>query len=260
MEATQWNEMQILLKKAKDSGLMAGTKKMMSYLQEQGLAWVTTIKPELIGCHPLNRSGAGIDLAHLQELIESISEVGFVDMGAEARICIQLDGAPGSTATRCIVLKESDDDFQNTIHTMWYFVFLSPKASFDFNKALCPHCQAIQWEDCRRVTRPIARGKQHSICNHFRIARQYGIQGFECWHDWCHWTHPKCMANRHHQWTGVSWVNVYIISIHPSMSFKRLDDLSLNLSILSEGTTNSNIWQIGETVLSRTWLDMLLCM
>ena len=156
--------------------------------------------------------------------------------------------------------KKSDDDFQNTIHTMWYFVFLSPKASFDFNKALCPHCQAIQWEDCRRVTRPIARGKQHSICNHFRIARQYGIQGFECWHDWCHWTHPKCMANRHHQWTGVSWVNVYIISIHPSMSFKRLDDLSLNLSILSEGTTNSIIWQIGEAVLSRTWLDMLLCM
>ena len=96
--------MQILLKKAKDSGLVAGTKKMMNYLQEQGLAWVTTIKPELIGCHPLNRSGAGIDLGHLQELIESISEVRFVDMGAEARICIQLDGAPDSTATRCIVL------------------------------------------------------------------------------------------------------------------------------------------------------------
>ena len=95
--------MQILVKKAKDSGLMAGTKKMMSHLQEQGLAWVTTIKPELIGRHPLNRSGAGIDLG--QELIESISEVGFVDMGAEARICIQLDGAPDSTATRCIVLK-----------------------------------------------------------------------------------------------------------------------------------------------------------
>ena len=67
-----------LLKQAADGSLAHAMGRLVRYLLQEGLAYRQVVHCSLIGVHPQNRDGLGLDVSHVQELCNSISELGFV--------------------------------------------------------------------------------------------------------------------------------------------------------------------------------------
>ncbi|CAK8991174.1 unnamed protein product [Durusdinium trenchii] len=99
MDDAQKDTLQKIIDGAGSEGMVAAAKKAMQFLEDEHLMYKLHLKCSLLGVYEGNRSGMGIDLAHLQQLMKSIAAVGYVDHGG--RICVELDStSPESENTR----------------------------------------------------------------------------------------------------------------------------------------------------------------
>ena len=99
MDDAQKDTLQKIIDGAGSEGMVAAAKKAMQFLEDEHLMYKLHLKCSLLGVYEGNHSGMGIDLAHLQQLMESIAAVGYVDHGG--RICVELDStSPESENTR----------------------------------------------------------------------------------------------------------------------------------------------------------------
>ena len=99
MNQAQKDQIQKYIQAAANEGMMAISKKVLDYLEQETLSYVQRIKCIHLGVHHENRGGIGIDLNHMVDLVKNISAVGYVD-DISTRVCIELDGSPASECTR----------------------------------------------------------------------------------------------------------------------------------------------------------------
>lgn len=99
MNQAQRDQIRKYIRAAASEGMMAISKKVLEYLEQETLSYVQRIKCFHLGVHHGNRGGTGIDLNHMVELVKNISAVGYVD-DISTRVCIELDGSPASDSTR----------------------------------------------------------------------------------------------------------------------------------------------------------------
>lgn len=70
-------EIEGLLAKAKDGQVVGGVHACLNLLEAAGLAWRAILKPQLVGVHPTNRDGLGLNSSEVHHLLTEIANVGF---------------------------------------------------------------------------------------------------------------------------------------------------------------------------------------
>ena len=91
MNQAQKDQIQKYIQAAANEGMMAISKKVLDYLEQETLSYVQRIKCIHLGVHHENRGGLGIDLNHMVDLVKNISAVGYVD-DISARVCMHRVG------------------------------------------------------------------------------------------------------------------------------------------------------------------------
>ena len=100
MNDVQRAELRRYVGMAKSGGMAKATAGCLDYLETEGLAFQLNIKCVHIGVHRSNRGGMGVDLHHMHELMRTICQMGYVEQGIGARVCLELDSSPDCDATR----------------------------------------------------------------------------------------------------------------------------------------------------------------
>ena len=88
-------ELDEAIRAASSEQLVQGSQRVLAVLSKHGLVQKQVIAPALVGCHPDNRDGLGLNYIDVWELIASIAAVGW-DWQAPNPICVEL--RPGDEA------------------------------------------------------------------------------------------------------------------------------------------------------------------
>jgi hypothetical protein len=85
-----------LISKAEESNLVQSVRLIFKALTEAGHMYELKIPPRLIGCHPSNRDGYGINPHDVHGLISDIFTLGF-DHGEVRAVCAEIDPMESET-------------------------------------------------------------------------------------------------------------------------------------------------------------------
>ena len=71
------SEIQASVTQAQDGQLVQAMHKLMNVLAKHGLVRTTQLRPDEVGCHPMNRDGFGLSPHDVHALVDGLSEVGW---------------------------------------------------------------------------------------------------------------------------------------------------------------------------------------
>lgn len=74
---------------AEQGSLVSSMKQALEFMEKSGLCWQSSVKPQMLGVHHLNRDGLGIDVSHMQELLTSVCQMGW-DPASVHPICVEV--------------------------------------------------------------------------------------------------------------------------------------------------------------------------
>ena len=80
--------------------MASATAGCLHYLEKEGLAFQLNIKCAHIGVHRSNRAWAWTCAYARLNLTQTICQMGYVEQGISARVCLELDSSPDCDATR----------------------------------------------------------------------------------------------------------------------------------------------------------------
>lgn len=89
MTPEQRRELERLCALAEKGELVSSMAEAMEYMTGCNLAWKMVIKPSMLGVHPENRDGQGIDISHVQNLVVSVCQMGW-NPSLTSPICIEV--------------------------------------------------------------------------------------------------------------------------------------------------------------------------
>jgi hypothetical protein len=86
-----------ILKSCEDGvGIVSACKQLISVLMEEKVAYRLTIPPLLVGVHPTNRDGYGINAVDVHTLMDDIFSIGW-DMAKVSALCVELTTEDGQS-------------------------------------------------------------------------------------------------------------------------------------------------------------------
>ena len=83
------NKVNALMIQATEGNILQSVKQIFHVLQSDTLMWDMKISPRMIGCHPANRDGYGINVVDVHSWVSDVFTIGF-DHGEVKAVCTEV--------------------------------------------------------------------------------------------------------------------------------------------------------------------------